>query len=106
MRAAVTLLVLLSWPGIAGAACTDTANNDCDSDGFPASANDCNDEDPDIHPGADELCDGVDQDCDDAIDETCPGDQLLDASLVGGSCNNAGAAWLLLLPLLGLRRRR
>lgn len=43
---------------------------DGDSDGFTASAGDCDDTDPNTQPGAVELCDYIDNDCDGIVDDS------------------------------------
>ncbi len=106
---------------------------DVDGDGWTACDGDCDDEDGSVHPAAAEVCDnGVDDDCDGAVDEPdeCgegddddgPGDDDDGAppGPPGGSrppdqpggcqCGGSGVAvsllpWLL-LPWMGLRRRR
>ena len=82
---------------------------DDDGDGYselddPA---DCWDDMPWVHPGAEELCTGWDHDCDGVVDEdACP--ELQDFPWEGErgcACLGGGAGALLLVPLLGLRRR-
>lgn len=93
----------------ARAECVGEVTDDCDEDGFRVSDGDCDDNNPDVRPGAVDACNANDDDCDDLIDENCvdtalPG--LEDATLGGGSSCPTGAAWVFLLPLLGLGRRR
>lgn len=109
VRVAAALLLLLAVAPVAHAECVGANTDDCDEDGFRISDGDCDDNNPDVRPGAVDACNDFDDDCDGLEDENCvdtalPG--LDDATLAGGdSCSGGTAAWLLLLPLLGLRRR-
>ena len=111
MRSLMMLGLLLS-SSPAWAECTDTATNDCDGDGYRAADGDCDDEDPEVNPAAHDGCDNFDNDCDQLIDENCvdtAGPGLTDATLGGGtSCapTSGSLAWLLILPVFGLGRRR
>lgn len=95
---------------------------DSDGDGWMICNGDCNDLDPAIHPGVEEVCgNDVDEDCDGMLDDpdVCgddddgtPAGEFLDTEQDGCQCQRTGGvvvAWaplLLLLPWLGLRRRR
>ncbi|MFN7143591.1 MAG: putative metal-binding motif-containing protein [Myxococcota bacterium] len=111
--------------------CDGTDDLDADGDGYTADgdarAPDCDDTDPEVRPGHFEIeCDGVEQNCDgaDVCDDTGdtaeeppseepPADSDTedtaadddDAEPPEDDGCGGGAAWLGLLPLLGLRRR-
>lgn len=84
-------------------------NVDCDGDGYSPLQGDCDDTNPEVHPGAIEDCgNDLDDDCDNLFNEGCDrGPQQ--GQLWGGSAcygeEDASFA-VLMLPLLGLRRRR
>lgn len=101
----------------------DGLDNDCDGTLRPdegdldldgaADCLDCEPTDPDIFPGNEDPCNGVDNDCDGVIppDDSC--DPFLAEEIVAAGCGcasteamGAAPAWLGLLALLGLRRRR
>ncbi len=87
-------------------------HDDADEDGHStcSSPPDCQEGEARVFPGAAEACDDLDNDCDGDIDEDLPGCLPTDLSAPGLhiSCSQGGRGslgWLLLLPLLGLRRR-
>ncbi len=95
----------LAWLAVAladsGADTATDPEQDDDGDRFSLADGDCDDNDAEVYPGRDEACDGVDNDCDLRVDEDCPEAPAGE----GCDCGSRGAAWLLVLPLLGLRRR-
>ena len=84
---------------------------DTDGDGWPDDQ-DCAPEDAAIHFGAEEECNGVDDNCDgdidedacDEVEETPP--KTKEANTCGCQGCRATPAAAMLLPLLGLIRRR
>ncbi len=111
-------------------ACSDGVDSDCDGADGPAELDadgdrwaslecgggDCDDTDPWIHPGEYDACgDGIDENCD-GRDPTCP-EIVLDGDGAGGGCEDceahvapgsapaAGALAVLVLGILGGRRR-
>ena len=83
---------------------------DLDGDGYTADDGDCDDSDGWVHPAQAELCDGVDNNCDGSVDDGCAtvSDGVTEPKSGGCGCSTTGAPspfLLLLLPLLGRRRR-
>lgn len=108
------LVFALLITGPAHADCDGTGDTDavgaedCDSDGFAKMDGDCDDEDAAVNPGMAEDCASTDdENCDGFFDEGCER-ALQRGTLSGGSAcgTTADEAWLLLLPLVFLRRRR
>lgn len=106
------LLALIATP--ARAECDGTGDTgtvgaeDCDGDGYQKMDGDCDDDDPAVNPGMPEDCtETADENCDGFFDEGCER-ALQRGTLSGGSAcgTTADEAWLLLLPLAFLRRRR
>lgn len=111
------LLVWLATSPPAYADCGDTGfndtsvevrNEDCDQDGYRKVDGDCNDENAAVNPGQVELCEtDDDDDCDGFFSEECDAEFRRGTMIGGSTCGSTGAAaWLLLLPLLGLKWRR
>ncbi len=102
--------LLAVWPRAWALGLCDTGTDeDCDLDGYSALEGDCDDSDRSVRPGRDELCgDGIDNNCDGLYDEGCDGGVAYGQLQGGGGCtggDNLGA-WLIVLPILGRRRRR
>lgn len=85
---------------------------DQDKDGFTPNQGDCDDTTKDVAPGLPEVCfDQLDNDCNGFFDDACDDSVHLASLRGGGGCTGgAGIAGtqsvVLLVPLLGLRRRR
>ena len=121
----VILITLFSAPS-ALAACDDTAvvldsgisvaEEDCDGDGWTKGGGgidanrDCDDERASVNPGQeiDDCTDSFDNNCDGYFNEGCEQAYQRGSLLGGSSCAivSSSIAWLYLLPLVGLRRRR
>lgn len=84
---------------------------DRDEDGWTVGEGDCDDENEDVNPGRVEVCfDDLDNDCNGFVDELCDDSARLGSLSGGGACtggsNIAGTTAMLMLPGLGLLRRR
>lgn len=91
--------------------CVPAPDADCDLDGFTPDQGDCDDGDPEVNPNVKEVCgDQLDNNCDGFFDEGCEIGTQQGNIKGGGGCTSGdaigGPAALILLPLLGLRRRR
>ena len=85
----------------------------CDPpDGYNFKDTDCDDTNPDVNSTATEVCDGLDNNCNGSVDEISGCEDLdtpLDPKLGGCGCQTGpteSGAVVLMLGLLGLRRRR
>lgn len=85
--------------------------DDCDGDGYTFATGDCDEDDPAVNPGVLEDCTNeLDDDCDGLFNEGCEAASRQGALWGGGLCEGqaapeGAAAFLLLLPLWGRRRR-